>query len=350
MSYVYKGFIPQNIAPKGAKQIGVYDSNGNQVYTMGLGSLARPEKEKLFSFGLISDLHCAGMDAAGNWSEAGKRLDWVLTYFEEMGCEFCCHAGDMTNVGFWYPPEDAAAAGIDPNVIYTAQFKEYKNIIDRHRVFGLPVYGTTGNHESYTKNISENVDELVEYTGFGDESLFYSFIRGDDVFIFIIQPNPAEAINEGQFMDFEYTLGLNSDRRCHVFTHYYVKNDSGNTKNCYGCRFGDYEEQFKAAMKNHGRAIHYHGHSHIWFQSQELDKQTNYTEENGYPSVHIPSVAQSRDVVFNEDKGKYERVNVANCSQGYIVDVYDDCVIYNGIEFSNYKSIPTGTFKIDIAI
>ena len=36
MSYKYTGFISQNIAPKNAKQIGVYNGNGDKICTIPL--------------------------------------------------------------------------------------------------------------------------------------------------------------------------------------------------------------------------------------------------------------------------------------------------------------------------
>ena len=57
MAYKYKHFIPQNIAPKGAKQIGVYNSKGNKVTNIPLGRLTAPTATPLNSFGLVSDIH-----------------------------------------------------------------------------------------------------------------------------------------------------------------------------------------------------------------------------------------------------------------------------------------------------
>ena len=195
-------------------------------------------------------------------------------------------------------------------------------------------------------NITENLTELQTYTGHG---LYYSIQQGNDLFIFIGQTaNSSPTMNDAEFSWFKNLLETNPDKRCHVFTHFFVANDSGSTKNCYTCYFGSREAEFKTLMASHGKAIHYHGHSHIKLECQELDKSTNYTEKNGFPSVHIPSVGESRDVVYNEDKGKYERVQDIGCSQGYLVDVYDDCIVYNGLEFNSGNLIPTGTFKIDM--
>lgn len=57
MGYIYNHLIPQNTAPKGAKNIGVYDSNGEKVFTIPLGRMTPPTGTKRYSFGLVSDTH-----------------------------------------------------------------------------------------------------------------------------------------------------------------------------------------------------------------------------------------------------------------------------------------------------
>ena len=101
--YLYKGFTRYNIAPNGINKMQVYDSTGKNVGSLGLNVLGRPTGQKLYSFGLVSDMHLNpsnddGMMAISNFENA-------LRYFKARGCEFCCHAGDMTNVGFWMKNE-----------------------------------------------------------------------------------------------------------------------------------------------------------------------------------------------------------------------------------------------------
>lgn len=331
MSYQYNGFIPQNIAPKGATKIGVYNSKGKKIGEVPLGRLAPVNKTKLFSFGLISDIH-----VSAERTETSTHFDNALTYFEEQGCSFCCHAGDMTNIGFWYNRGDTE--------IYLGQFAEYKRICDLHP--NMPVYGICGNHENYNKVITANLTELEEYTGHG---LYFTIKQGNDLFIFIGQPASYETINKEELQWLYETLEANRNIRSHIFVHVFPPNDSGNTKNVYTAYFGQYADNVKSLLNHYKNTILYHGHSHIKFECQELDKTTNYTEKNGFPSVHVPSVGESRNVVLQED-GTYKRVSEGLCSQGYVVDVYDDCVVYNGMDFIGGEPIPTGTLKIDMPL
>ena len=76
MAYKYKHFIPQNIAPSGAKSIGVYNQNSEKICTIPLGRLAPTTKEKLYSFGLLSDIHLFHLPASWN---PNPKFDNALT-------------------------------------------------------------------------------------------------------------------------------------------------------------------------------------------------------------------------------------------------------------------------------
>ena len=329
MRYQYSGLITQNIAPKNTKQIGVYDSRENRILSIPLGRLTPPEKEKLFSFGVVSDLHLTAERTV-----TSTHFDNALSFFEEQGCEFCCHAGDMTNIGFWYNSGDTE--------IYLGQFSEYKRICDKHP--DLPVYGICGNHENYNRVITDNLTELEEYTG---HPLYFTVRHNNELFVFIGQPTSYQTINAEELQWLRGVLEENADLRCHVFVHVFPPSDSGSTKNVYTAEFGQYLSDVQALLNEYENTILYHGHSHIKFKCQEIDKATVYTNKNGYHSVHIPSVAASRDVVLQED-GTYKMVTDESSSQGYVVDVYEDCLVYNGFEFTTKKPVPTGVLKLSV--
>jgi len=325
-------FIAENIAPPNAKCLAIFKGD-TKVGTVNISKM-KPSNigNKLFSFGLVSDIH-----VSAEQTETSTHFHNALTYFEEKGCLSCCHAGDMTNIGFWYNSTDTE--------IYLGQFAEYKRICDLHP--NLLVYGICGNHENYYKSITGNLAELQTYTG---HELYYTVQQGNDLFIFIGQPaNSSPTMNDKEFEWFKNLLETNPDKRCHVFTHFFGTNDSGSPKNCYTCYFGSHEAEFKTLMANHGKAIHYHGHSHTTFECQYLDEMANYTEKNGFPSVHVPSVGESRDVAIQTD-GTYTRLDRADgdyCSQGYIVDVYEKHIVLNGIDFLTGKPIPIAQYCID---
>ena len=338
MAYVYRHFIPQNTAPTGAKNIGVYDSTGKRVCTAPLGRLTPPTKEKLYSFGLVSDIHISHYVQVA-WTPESK-FDNALTYFEKEGCVMCICTGDLTQTGF-YLRTDESTAGTE--YLDLTQMQKYKDVCDGHMI---PVYELAGNHECYyDQDLTKNLDKWESYTGKHDTS--YTIAQGDDLFILLGQSSISAVMSDSDFEWFSETLEANKDRRCFVFVHSYIEEDSGDA--------GDYRENsifqywgttkrtaFMNLLKQYDNVILFHGHSHIKFECQELDKDATYTEKNGFKSVHIPSLGRPRNVDITSSTTPYADSE----AQGYIVDVYDDCIVLNGIDFINKMPIPIGVYKI----
>ena len=330
MRYKYEGFISQNIAPKGATKIGVYDAGGAKVCDIPLSGLQRPNGERLYSFGLLSDLHCAG-----NNSPEKTRLDNALTYFESQGCSFCCHSGDMTNIGFWYNATDTE--------MYLPQMAEYKSVRDAHPNF--PLYGICGNHESYNKPITENLTELKTYTG---QDLHYTVLHSNDVFVFLGQNKGSKPMSDESLQWLYETLEANRNKRCFVFVHPYVSNeDSGNPYGVYGnnlfAAWGTKTTAFKNLLNHYKNTVLFHGHSHMHPDMQEEVSNSNYSEVLGFRSIHVPSISWNRKIV------DMQSVNVGGC-YGYLVEVYADCIVLNGLDFLTNKFVPIAQYCIDTSL
>lgn len=330
----YTHFIPQNIAPNGSKRIGVYDENGKIVCAIPLGKMTPTTKEKLYSFGVVSDTHIT-------LSNERNRADFAraMNLFEEYGCSFVCNAGDITNTGF-------RKEG-DKTTLFVDQFAEYKRICDLHP--NLPVYEICGNHESYVVAITENLTELGQYTG--KSELVYTITHGNDVFIFVGQSTAGLPMSYEHMQWLYGQLEENRNKRCFVFYHPFMNDDSGNPCNARdNSLFANFTATrlgvFKKMCGHYKNAIFFHGHSHMKFESQEFDECANYTEKNGFRSVHIPSCAMPRTLLA--DDGSWEDDSQKeNESYGYIVDVYNDCVVLNGMDFVNENPVPLGVYKID---
>lgn len=341
MSYKYKGFIPEQIAPKNAKEIGVYDNNGNEIYTIPLGRLTPPTKEKLYSFGLLSDIHIQPYNASMG-SIISTKFENALRYFEQQSVAFVCVTGDFVNRGF------VNSSG----TFVTDEFEEYKRICDLFP--NLPVYELCGNHENYNEVITNRLTELETYTGKGE--LFYTITQGNDLFIFIGQPSGSVVMSDDDFTRLGEILEANKDKRCFVHIHSHIDDnveggieDSGNPafareNSIFGYWGTTKTTNFINLMKKYPNAIVIHGHTHIMFEAQEFDKNANFSDENGFKSVHNPSAGVPRRLVSAD--GTWELADSE--SQGYIVDVYDDCVVFNGMDLINNIPVPLGTYKITI--
>lgn len=363
MVYKYKHLIPQNIAPKGVKNIGVYNSKGNKVYTIPLEKLTQPNKEKLYSFGLVSDIHFYKKGESWvTWNPEGK-FDNVLTLFENDRCVFCIHCGDITQTGLY---DEGDSTNLVPE-----QFANYKEVCDKHTI---PVYGLCGNHESYVVPITSNLTELHDYTGIpataytisnnhSTDDISGTTVRpniqmtgiGDDLFIVLSQPSGGYVMSDSDFQWLSTTLETNKGKRCFVFVHAYIEEDSGDAmdvreNSIFESWGGTRKQDFMDLIKQYKNIVLFHGHSHMKLSYQELDVCANYTEKNGFKSVHVPSSATPRDVVYDESTKKYKSQDDSSASEGYIVDVYDDCIVLNGMDFIDNKPIPLGQYKIDTTL
>ena len=342
MAYVYKHFIPQNTAPKGAKSIGVYDGNGKKVCNIPLGKLVPPTETKLYSFGLLSDIHVYKKDENGeNFSwvtwKPDKKLDDALSFFESQDCAFCAHCGDITQTGFYMKINESDANEVP--YFEVDQMAVFKDVCDRHTI---PVYGCCGNHESYYgMSITQNMSALKTYTGI--EGLFYTVTYGNDAFIFISQPEGNTPMDDASFSSLRLYLEGNPNKRCFIFVHPHIS--SGNPVGAYKSNplFQNWKHfsAFKELLSNYPKTILFHGHTHVKFECQKQDENGIYSNQDGFHSVHVPSSSTPRDVVSGA------LVNRTDESQGYIVDVYDDCIVLNGMDLINNTPVPLGVYKID---
>lgn len=344
MAYKYEHLIPQNIAPRGATSIGIYDSNGRRIGGLSLGRLKPPTESKLYSFMALSDPHIPSEGDDGNRYGTGvPDLQRALTYAEISDCAFTCICGDLT------------AAGTND------QLARYKSVVEEYAKT-KPVYAMGGNHETARATGLGNMtfDRLTPYTG---KPMYYSFEQGNDVFIMLSHYGQEQS--NGSWLSSEFvsveelqwlyaTLEANRNKRCFVFNHCFPYDDRvGDANRLYGAQNwrtqdGSIGEAFINLLKHYKNTILFHGHSHLRLKLQERDKMANYSSEVGYRSVHIPSVAVPKDYTGTSD------LYVVEESEGYVVDVYENFIVLNGRDFidndANGHGIGIATYKIDTTL
>lgn len=346
--HTYRHFIPENTAPIGARRIIVQDSNNRQVCAIPLGPLTPPAGEPLYRFGVVSDIHL-WKTVTASYGYSNEKFDNILTHFENAGCSLCIVSGDLTITGFYTRTNegDASTQSLD-----VGQFAQYKAICDSH---AIPVHALCGNHESYYgMPVANNLDLLETYTGRG--VLSYAVEQGNDLFILCGQPSPNAVMSDADFRWLGETLEANKGRRCFVFVHSHIDDnveggveDSGNPafarENSIFAYWGAAKTAaFIALLQKYPNVILFHGHTHMMFEGQQFDPAANYSRENGFRSVHVPSSSIPRKLVSAD--GSFESLHAE--SQGYIVDAYDDCVVLNGWDFVGGEPVAIGTYKIDV--
>lgn len=323
----FTDFISENIAPPKTKEIIVCDSNGSKVGYIPLNFLFPPSTtDKQYSFCAISDVHL-------QYDTANEDFQRALTYVENNDIAFTCICGDLT------------VSGTD------TELTEYKNVVATYAKT-KPVYAISGNHDAIPSEMT--TERISQYTG---QPLYYSFTFGNDVFIMVGHVGKYQGDGIGwiageQFTNEELqwlyiTLEANRNKRCFVFEHIFPWGGSGNANNSY--KDNNWTSTrgtvFENLMKHYKNVVLFHGHSHLKFSLQTIDKRANYTNDVGYRSIHIPSLSVPRDSSLTKLYAE---------SEGYIVDVYEDCIVLNGRDFIDNDNdgniIPIATYKINTTL
>ena len=324
----YTDFIPQNIAPQNMRRIGLYDSNGNRVGFIPLGSLTPPARgQRKYSFGALADVHLQYSTAQADFRKA-------LTYLNEVeDVELICIAGDLTEAG---------------TAEELAQYKQYVNTYSPN----TPVYEATGNHEGRNTNLIADFKMQV------GKDLYYSFEHKGDVFIFVgcqpvkhngDWPGSGSLFSTAELQWLYETLEANRNKRCFVFQHVRPQDGCGNAFGIYALDiWGGTEQQvFESLMRHYKNAHHFHGHSHLKFYLQYGSDIANIDHIFGGWSIHIPSLAVPRD---GDPSGASSKVEVYADSEGYVVDVYENGIHLRGREFVKDEFVSVASYWLDTAI
>jgi len=333
MKYGETKLIKENIAPKGAIKGVLFNSSDEAVCEIQLGRLTPPKENKLYSFCAVSDVHVT-------YNTGSEDFQRALIFVENNDIDFTVVNGDLTTNG------------------NDEQMTQYKNLVSTYAKT-KPVYTLGGNHETGIGDMTS--ERIQKYTG---NTMNYYIEKGNDVFIFIshwggyrgdgIGWLSSEFVTKEQLQWLYETLEVNRNKRCFLFNHVYPYEDGvGDACRYYNGRYwlttdGSVGQAYINLLKHYKNTILFHGHSHLRFYLQELDKKANYSSEVGYRSVHIPSLATPRDEIDGALSSVYAE------SEGYIVDVYDNYIILNGRDFiDNEKDgheIPIATYKIDTTL
>ena len=328
----YKDFIPENVAFPHMRRIGIYDSNGNRVGQIPLDTLTPPTTEKrLYSFGALSDVHIS-------YTTGESDLINALKYFNnENPVEFICISGDLSDIG------------ID------ARLARFKTLVDTHSP-NTPIYVSGGNHDSYDAdwNIrpeNEVSASLLTYTG---NPLYYSFERGEDVFIFVgVCGYTENGSYKGCFSKSELqwlyeTLERYRNRRCFLFQHIFSFSGCGNVFGLYDLNMTNNTmyKVFESLLSHYHNIIWFHGHSHTMFHGQKFGEMANYDKVYGCHSVHVPSCAIPRTDADGD--GTFQREDQE--SEGYVVDVYENGIHLRGRDFVKGEFLPIASYWLDTTL
>ena len=323
----FTDFIPQNVATVGAKNIGVFDTNGVKMCQIELGSLALPSNKgnKLYSFGALSDIHVSQDTAEADFRRA-------LTYFQDTeDVAFVCVAGDLGQ-------HDGGQSTVEWALYSQCVAEESEN---------TPVYPIGGNHDANGITLD---DVFEEYTGY---KTFYTFTQGNDVFLMLSSSaypsqSKAQPFSTENLQKLQQALETNRNKRCFVFQHYFPWGKSGDPLECYGSNdafWGTQGQFIYSLMAHYKNALWFHGHSHQMFEAQALHDQATYDTDFGCHNIHIPSCALPVKVTASGS-----RIPLAEGSQGYVVDVYGNGIHLRGRDFMKDAFLPIASYWLDTTL
>lgn len=321
----YTDFIPQNVAPVGARRISIYDSNGNRVGQIPLGSLTPPnDKKKLYSFGALSDIHVT-------YTTGETDLKKALLYFNnEAKVNFICASGDLADIGT------------------DERLSKFSAVANNPQINTLPFYVSAGNHDAYDAdwNLREEAvvsAAMLKATG---KPLYYSFEYDNDVYIFV--GICKDTFSQAELQWLYETLEANRNKRCFLFQHAFYFGGSGNAFGLYTYDLlnGTRGKVFLDLLRHYHNVIWFHGHSHTKFHGQEYNAMANIEKVLGCWSVHVPSCAIPR----TDADGDFEFQIEYQDSEGYVVDVYENGIHLRGRDFVKGEFLPIASYWLDTTL
>lgn len=343
MRYVYDRLIPQNVAPKGATEI-VVEGGDKEVCRVPLGDLAMPSVgTKRGSVGILSDTHtettASRYSAERNAQSEDSQIDLAraVKYFSGVA-QVLCVCGDL--VSYNDQSDDNGKLSLTL----------HKEIVDANKG-DLKVLEIAGNHEHYSGTGNGGVsiisdEDIRPYTGY---PLRYIEEIDGNIYIMCGSSGWYAAFDKASLQWLYEQLEAYRNKRCFLFVHGFIEGPQYCGDSADLCTWtmidGNYKTAFIALLKHYKNAIYFHGHAHAMLQMQdylqglEEPRPANYDCALGVHSVHIPALAYPRDISTGAASNKYGE------SQGYLMDIYDNYVVLNGLDFANGTTDSGGVYK-----
>ncbi|MBQ8235304.1 MAG: metallophosphoesterase, partial [Clostridia bacterium] len=304
-------------------------------------------KDAQFTFASVSDVHLNyddhGYGASAKWTAA-------LDFFKSKKMEMVVISGDLTESG-----------GKTDYDRYTAAIKASEYPADQ-------IYSAKGNHDVPNTNLfltaTAQADQIHPFPG---SAYFHVLKKGeehekDNLFIFMAQElsSTSASASTDNFsstqLDWLEDLLIRyagTNTNIFIIEHALMRNfgPGDRINGAYGEpivldeRF-DGNMRFKALLTEYKEVIMMSGHTHLSFY--EL---LNYSDEQGTAArmIHNSSVSQPRSytssgsISYNSEG----RTNARSGSEGYLVYVYEDYILYVGYNLTTKRIIPRACYLLD---
>lgn len=394
------------VIPEDAKTVVVYKKDVKQYeYEIPEDKLFTPAGEG-YTFGALSDLHF-GRYITNDVDDAVASVDKAFEFLNNVGVDFVGTTGDLTAEGEQDSLDKYKAAYAKyPNMtvlscmgnhdsrttVSTSDTSKLDTSLIRWYDSLTSSYFTVNEDGTFSSNLDAKYQIpaigtplTTEYREVaGGETLTknlpafdFVVLNGDNVFVFLNEVSKTgttydtdKLLTTAQMDWLAQQFETYKDKNVFLYVHSYLpvnvsNNDAVDNDNCTGDlkNLGgySYDLDFKdevtttdgknmlALFKQYSNVTMFSGHSHWQYAMQEHNANLNIgrvNNGNGATLIHLSSVTEPRYI--GQTDGHRTELN-GEASEGTTITVYDNCIVYNGIDFTNsqYEAyatyiVPTG--------
>ncbi len=316
--------------------------------------LSFKSSDAFYTFGAISDVQLDNQSTS-RYPYDDSHFVKALETLAKRGVDFTVSSGDTVN-------------DQNGNVSYAAEYKEYQRML-ADSSYTAPIYECLGNHDVGTKwdkngNYYNNNAPFIKATGLDSKK---STINAGKPYFEVTEPKTGDHFIfmalEGGF----YTnKGTQFSKAQLDWLEGLLKKYSTDGKNIFiiehanveGWGSGDkptapyyYDlglvktnpdvARFIKLMETYKDCVIITGHTHL-----ELSAQYNYSDNNGTSAVMMHNSAIG-GVRYINDSGNVQREPaISGLSEGYIVEVYEDCILFNGTNMYRNEIMPQCSYIV----
>ena len=315
-----------------------------------------------YRFALLADIHIDLENGGKNiyFIHAQKNFERALEVIKKRNCDLVISAGDQVT--------NATGA--------KEEWQRYREIIDRSGYNGL-ILEAMGNHElRYAKHggctVDECREEFITFTRLDDKPVireqgkaYYAYLDDTfgDAYLFLAleygSDTPLTDNFSGEHSDWAKRMlerFTREKRRIfaiqHVPFHAFGAGDDNEAPayggNMYMCDESGIpftgNRRFYDLIHRYRDVIWLSGHTHI-----DLRDEVNYSTAGGTAChmLHIPALAGSTRITTIDGRRGLDRTFYGDAAQGYLADVYEDRVVFTGIDFLSDRLYPEYTYVIE---
>jgi len=327
--------------PEGATKLAVFESETETVEKPDLNNATIVEipASKRFNSGEVELKFASLSDIHVNYEHAPRKWLDTLNILESMGIGLICTSGDATNAGDM------------------GEINSYLNQIANSDYTGK-IWASMGNHdmgnrETYLEYIADKEGSQ------GTSQYYYKVADNGDIFIFLAQ-DTLSAISNSNLEDcfsteqldwFENLLQTYSNTGVNIFVYehaaflnwgpgdiapgVYVQPLNIKTQNKNIMRL-------KAILEEYKEVVFCTGHTHVAFS-----EMVNFGDNNGDSCrmIHNSSNSQIRTYDASQTSLIYNTNDTD--SEGYIVTVYTNDIVYRGMDFATELYLPTACYIME---